>query len=133
MDNLRNIIIVNLKVNYMTQALSPSDLISTQFEALAHPKRRAILTTLSFRPATVGQLAEEHQLSLPAIHKHIRMLEKAALILRKKVGRTNAVVLRRSGVKQVQDWLKEFNTHWGSDQETLENYSASLQSSQSIK
>ena len=97
------------------------------FNALGHAKRRGMLNTLSFRPATVSQLAEEYSLSLPAIHKHIRVLEEARLIRRKKVGRTNFVALNRQSLKAAQDWIMQYRTDWGSDQETLENYIASLE------
>ncbi len=94
------------------------------FAALAHGKRRDIVHTLSYRPATVTQLAEEYKLSLPAIHKHIRSLEKARLIRRKKVGRTNFVALNHVSLRQVQEWGAQYRTDWGSDKETLENYIA---------
>lgn len=61
------------------------------FVALSHTKRRGMITTLAFRPSTVTQLANEYDLSLPAIHKHVRTLEKAELIQRRKVGRTNFI------------------------------------------
>jgi DNA-binding transcriptional ArsR family regulator len=97
------------------------------FSALAHAKRRAVVQSLALQPATVGQLAEQCKLSLPAIHKHIRILEHAELIQRKKVGRTNFVALGRVGLLCTQDWLQEFHIYWGSDNETLENYINSLQ------
>lgn len=96
------------------------------FEALAHAKRRGMINTLAFRPATVSQLADEYDLSLPAIHKHIRTLEAAKLIRRKKVGRTNFVALNRRSLANAQDWIMQYRTDWGNDEETLENYIASL-------
>jgi DNA-binding transcriptional ArsR family regulator len=107
-----------------------SILISTQldsiFQAFAHSKRRGMIYTLSFRPATVTQLANEFHLSLPAMHKHIRLLENAKLIHRKKVGRTNFVALNSKSVSLAKDWLSQFRTDWGSDSETLENYIANM-------
>lgn len=94
------------------------------FEALANDKRRSMVQTLSFRPATVTQLANEYKLSLPAIHKHIRSLERASLIQRKKVGRINFVALNRQGLGLAQSWVTQFRTDWGNDRETLENYIA---------
>lgn len=96
------------------------------FNALGHAKRRGMLNTLAFRPATVSQLAEEYDLSLPAIHKHIRALETARLIRRRKVGRTNFVALNRKTLAATQDWLMQYRTDWGNDEETLENYIAGL-------
>ena len=100
--------------------------LSASFQALAHDKRRGILYYLSFRPATVSQLADEFDLSLPAIHKHIRLLESAGLIQRRKVGRTNFVSLGRESLFDAQQWLAQFRTEWGSDKESLENYIADL-------
>jgi|SRR5581483_6021588 len=96
------------------------------FEGLASPKRRGIITTLAYRPATISQLAEEHQLSLPAIHKHIKILESAQLIQRRKFGRTNFVAFNARSMSMAQDWINQYSTAWGSNQETLENYIFSL-------
>lgn len=96
------------------------------FSALGHSKRRGMIHSLSFRPATVSQLAEEFDLSLPAIHKHLRVLEAAGLIQRRKVGRTNFVAMRRQSLAKAQTWIMQYRTDWGNDKETLENYIASL-------
>jgi DNA-binding transcriptional ArsR family regulator len=104
-----------------------SSQLDTIFQALGHEKRRGIVHMLSFRPATISQLAEEFNLSLPAIHKHIRMLEKARLIQRKKVGRTNFVALDKQSLRRAQNWIMQYRTDWGNEQETLENYIAGLQ------
>ena len=80
------------------------------FTALGNAKRREMVLTLAFRPTTVGQLAVEHQLSLPAIHRHIRVLENAELIQRKKVGVTNFLAIKRVGLQQVLAWLGQFHT-----------------------
>jgi DNA-binding transcriptional ArsR family regulator len=109
----------------MVSSQSSTKLDAT-FSALGHSKRRGMVYVLSFRPATVTQLANEFELSLPAIHKHIRVLENAQLIQRKKVGRTNFVALDRKSLRAAQDWILQFHTEWGNDEETLENYIASL-------
>ncbi len=96
------------------------------FLALGNEKRRAILRTLSYRPATVGQLAEEHGLSLPSIHRHIRALEDAGLLQRRKVGRVNFVAIRRASLAAAQDWIMAYHLEYGHDDETLENYIAGL-------
>jgi DNA-binding transcriptional ArsR family regulator len=96
------------------------------FGALENAKRRGMITTLSYRPATVSQLAKEYDLSLPAVHKHIRTLEQSQLINRRKVGRTNFVSLNNQTLGAVQSWLSQFNTDWGNNQETLRNYLAGL-------
>lgn len=103
-----------------------SPLLSTAFEALANDKRRGMIQALSFRPATISQLADEFDLTLPAMHKHIRILEKAKLIKRRKAGRTNFVALNRASLSNAQEWLNQFHTEWGDDRESLDNYIASL-------
>jgi DNA-binding transcriptional ArsR family regulator len=96
------------------------------FSALAHEKRRAMLHDLSFRPATVAQLARDHGLSLPLVHKHIRALEEARLIIRRKSGRTNFVALSTKTFRAAQNWMLQYRTEWGNDEETLDNYIAGL-------
>jgi DNA-binding transcriptional ArsR family regulator len=96
------------------------------FAALSNAKRRGMVETLSYRPASVSQLADEFNLSLPAMHKHIRLLEKARLIQRRKAGRTNFVALDRQSLATAQAWINQFHTEWGDNRETLENYIASL-------
>jgi len=92
------------------------------FAALAHEHRREIITALALQPRSIGELAEMRQLSLPAIHKHVKVLEAAGMVLRKKVGRTNFLALGRQPLRYLQSWVMEFNPYWGSDAETLENY-----------
>lgn len=94
--------------------------------ALSHQKRRGIIHDLSLHPATVGQLARDHDLSLPAIHKHIRTLEEADLIARKKVGRTNFVALERDSLALAQRWINQYRVEWLSADATLENYIARM-------
>ena len=103
-----------------------SPLLDELFGALANAKRRDMLHLLALHPATVKQLADRHGLSLPAMHKHIQVLEEAKLILRKKVGRTNFIALNRSSLKLVQTWAMQYRTDWGNDQESLENYIVAL-------
>lgn len=103
-----------------------TDNLDSIFEAFSNQKRRGIINTLAYRPATVSQLAEEYSLSLPAIHKHIRTLEAARLIRRKKVGRVNFVAFDSNTMKLAQDWIMQYNTAWGSGEETLDNYIASM-------
>jgi DNA-binding transcriptional ArsR family regulator len=102
--------------------LYDSPQLDTILDALANQKRRGIIHDLALRPATVGQLARNQELSLPAIHKHIRRLEDAKLILRKKAGRTNFVALDATTLGLVRSWITQYNVTWGNAQATLENY-----------
>ena len=97
--------------------------------ALANEKRRRIVYTLSLQPASIGQLAKQQRSSLPAIHRHIKALEKAKLVQRKKSGRVNFLALDRTGLLLVQDWIRQYHAYWGTNEETLENYIAGIKRS----
>ena len=109
----------------MTKTYNPQDL-NRVFEALANEHRREIIYVLSLQPASIGQLASMRGLSLPAIHKHIEILEKGDMVIRKKIGRTNFLALNRDSLRVLQDWLSQYHAYWGSNQETLENYAGYL-------
>lgn len=96
-------------------------------DALANQKRRGILHDLSLQPGTVSRLARDLDLSLPAIHKHIRILESADLIIRKKSGRTNFVALNPKTLGLAQSWIGQYKTSWGSVDASLTNYIARMQ------
>lgn len=103
------------------------DQLDLVFAALASRRRRQIVATLALRPASIAQLAQEQDSSLPAIHRHIVALEDAGLIHRRKAGRVNFLALTRSGLALAQGWLGGFHTYWGSDDETLDNYIAAIE------
>lgn len=113
-------------VNYYNEPKQESNL-NNILGALSNDKRRGMVSDLALRPATVKQLANYYGLSLPAIHKHIRILEDAGLIERRKVGRTNFIALNRRGLQELQAYAMQFNTSWGNGQESLENYIAGMQ------
>lgn len=96
--------------------------LDTILEALANQKRRGIINDLSFSPNTVGKVASSHGLSLPAIHKHIRILENANLITRKKSGRTNFIALNQKTLGIAKNWVIQYSTEWGNLDASLENY-----------
>jgi DNA-binding transcriptional ArsR family regulator len=109
----------------MTKAQGTQDLDHI-FEALANKHRREIIYVLSLQPCSISKLASMRNLSLPAIHKHIEILEKGGLILRKKIGQTNFLALNRAGLRGLQDWVMQYHTYWGNDEATLENYAQYL-------
>ena len=92
------------------------------FEALANKHRREIIYFLSLQPCSISKLASMRNLSLPAIHKHIEILEKGGLIIRKKIGQTNFLTLNRAALRGLQDWVMQYHTYWGNEEATLENY-----------
>ena len=97
------------------------------FAALANKHRRGIVYSLGLQPASIGQLAKRQKLSLPAIHRHIKVLEEAKLVRRKKNGRVNFLALDRSGLLLMQDWIAQYQAYWGTEKETLENYIVSIE------
>ena len=99
----------------------PNDLDDV-LEALANKHRREMVYVLGLQPCAISQLAEMRQLSLPAIHKHVKILENAGLVTRKKTGRTTYLTLDRAALRSLQQWLAQFHTYWGSDDESLANY-----------
>ena len=96
------------------------------FEALANQHRREIIYALGLQPHSISQLASMRDLSLPAIHKHIKILENTGLVLSKKIGRTHFLTLDKQSLRGLQDWLMQYHAYWGSNEETLENYTQYL-------
>lgn len=107
------------------------DELDTILEALANRHRREIVRVLGLHPCSISQLAEMRGLSLPAIHKHIKVLEHAGLVTRRKLGRTNVLTLERSSLRGLQDWLAQYHAYWGSERETLQNYARFVGSEES--
>ena len=99
----------------------PDDL-DRVFEAFANAHRREIIYLLGLQPYAIHQLAKIRGLSLPAIHKHIKLLENAGIVNRRKIGRTNFLTLNRRALRTLQDWLGQYHAYWGTEKETLENY-----------
>lgn len=112
------------------QTLQDLDVI---FEALANKHRREIIYSLGLQPHSISKLASQQDLSLPAIHKHIKILERAGMILRKKVKQTNLLALNRESLRGLQDWLMQYQAYWGSDEESLENYANYLTNNNNVK
>jgi DNA-binding transcriptional ArsR family regulator len=95
-------------------------------EALANPHRRDIVHALGLQPCAIHQLAQMRALSLPAVHKHLKVLEGAGLITRRKQGRTTYLTLNRRPLALLQQWVNQFHPYWGADEATYENYAAHL-------
>jgi DNA-binding transcriptional ArsR family regulator len=95
--------------------------------ALANQKRRKIIHVLALHPSTISILGRHSELSLPAIHKHIYILESANLIIRKKSGRTNFVALNPKTLGLAQLWIDQYKTNWGIPEASLTNYISRMQ------
>lgn len=103
-------------VNYSSKQLDPV------FAALADPTRRAILVRLTHGEATVMQVAQPFETSLPAISKHIKVLEEAGLVARRKDGRTHHLRLVASPLKNAVQWLEQYRWFWESQFDSLEQF-----------
>jgi predicted transcriptional regulator len=101
--------------------------LDTILGALANQKRRHIINILALNPGTISNLGRHTELSLPAIHKHMRILESADLIIRKKSGRTNFIALNSKTLGLAQSWIDQYKINWGSPESSLSNYIARMQ------
>lgn len=88
------------------------DLLSATFSALADPTRRAILARLAQGEATVNELAEPFEISLPAVSRHLKVLEGAGLISRGREAQWRPCKLEAARLKAVDDWLSVYRRFW---------------------
>jgi DNA-binding transcriptional ArsR family regulator len=88
------------------------DVLSTTFAALADPTRRAILARLAGGDATVSQLAEPFEMSLPAVSKHLKVLERAGLIARGREAQWRPCRIEAGPLKQVAEWVEHYRACW---------------------
>jgi DNA-binding transcriptional ArsR family regulator len=86
----------------------PTDRLSTTFAALADPTRRAILARLALGEASVSELAEPFAISLPAVSKHLKVLERAGLITRGRDAQMRPCKIEAKALKEADDWLEEY-------------------------
>lgn len=89
-----------------------TDRLSQTFAALADPTRRAILARLSLGETSVSELAEPFEMSLPAVSKHLKVLEHAGLIARAREAQWRPARLEAGPLKDVSDWLEKYRQFW---------------------
>ena len=99
-----------------------NDSLSTTFSALADPTRRAILSRLASGEASVNELAQPFSMSLPAISKHLRVLEHAGLISRSREAQWRPCKLEATGLKEVADWVEHYRSFWEQSFDRLDLY-----------
>ena len=104
------------------------DRLSTTYAALADPTRRAILSRLATGEASVTELAEPFEMSLPAVSKHLKVLERAGLIARGRQAQWRPCRLEAAPLKEAADWLEEYRRFWEESFERLDEYLRELQS-----
>lgn len=106
-----------------------SDPLSLTFAAIADPTRRAILVRLSRGEAPVKELAEPFQMTLPAITKHLKVLERAGLIERSRCAQMRPCKLRAEPLQEAASWIDRYRTFWEQSFDRLDEYLAKLQAS----
>ena len=110
----------------MTTAID-DDRLSETFAALANSTRRAILDRLARGEATVNELAEPFQMTLPAISKHIKVLERAGLIVRAQRAQYRPCALDAAPLEEVSTWAEQYRRIWDARFDRMDGYLTQLQ------
>ena len=105
----------------------PTDALSTTLAALADPTRRAILARLASGESSVTELAEPFEMTLPAVTKHLKVLERAGLITRSRQAQWRPCQLEATPLREVADWVAAYRQHWEQGLDRLEDYLHELQ------
>jgi DNA-binding transcriptional ArsR family regulator len=96
--------------------------LDSTFGALADPTRRAILASLMLGEASMSDLAGPHHMSLPAVMKHVRVLQQAGLVSQKKIGRRRFCQLAPAPLKAAEDWIAQYRRFWEGAFGSLERF-----------
>jgi DNA-binding transcriptional ArsR family regulator len=104
-----------------------TDVLSNTFAALADPTRRAILTRLATGEASVTELAQPFEMSLPAVSKHLKVLERAGLITRSREAQWRPCRLEAAPLKDVDEWVERYRRFWEESFDRLDEYLTQLQ------
>jgi len=107
--------------------------LSETFYALTDPTRRSMLERLSARELSAGELARPYRVSLPAISKHLRVLERAGLVHRHIEGRVHRFRVDPRNTRKAMEWLKKYQRFWESQFDALEKYMTELMESEKKK
>jgi DNA-binding transcriptional ArsR family regulator len=105
----------------------PTDHLSTTFAALADPTRRAILARLASGDCSVTELAEPFEMSMPAVSKHLRVLERAGLIARSREAQRRPCRIKAAPLKDVAAWAEQYRHIWEQRFDRLDAYLQELQ------
>lgn len=107
-----------------------SDHLSTTLSALADPTRRAILARLALGETTVSELAKPFEMSLPAVSKHLKVLERAGLITRGREAQWRPCRLAPAPLKEAASWLEQYRRLWDERFDRLDDYLTEIQKGQ---
>ena len=114
-------------MTHTTHTTADSDQLSLTFAALADPTRRAMLTRLGQGPATVSELSQPFNISGPAITKHLKVLERAGLVVRSRSSTLRPCHLEPGPLHAAFDWLGDYRMFWDGSLDRLEAYVRTLQ------
>jgi DNA-binding transcriptional ArsR family regulator len=109
-------------LNQVVKHAEPADQLDVVFSALADPTRRAIVVRLSEGEASVSELAAPFDVTLPAVTKHLRVLERAGLLEHHKDGRVRRCRLVASPMRAADDWLASYRVFWEKRLDSLSHY-----------
>jgi DNA-binding transcriptional ArsR family regulator len=104
-----------------------TDQLSVVFSALADPTRRAILASLAEGDATVTELTAPLSISMPAVSRHLKVLERATLISRTRTGKWRASHLEAAPLREAADWIERYREFWDSSLSRLDDHLAAVQ------
>ena len=107
-----------------------ADHLSATFSALADPTRRAILARLAKGEATVGDLAKPFDMTLPAVIKHLKVLESAGLVKKEKAAQWRPCHLEAKPLKEAAGWIDEYRRFWEVNFDRLDDYLQEIQANQ---
>ncbi len=127
MTTRRSALIFNQMVKYLSNTLDAT------FGALADPTRRSILERLIAGEASVTSLAEPFDMSLPAVSKHLRVLEKAGLLTQEKDGRVRRCRMDAGPMKEASVWVGRYRIFWEEQLDSLADYIEQMQSEEKEK
>lgn len=110
--------------------MAGTDQLSVVFSALADPTRRAIIAELAVRDATVTELTAPLSISMPAVSRHLKVLERAALISRSQSGKWRASRLEAAPLREAADWIERYRRFWDESLGRLEAHLAAVQAAE---
>lgn len=116
-----------------TMPISGADQLSATFAALADPTRRAILARLSSGEASVTELASPFDMSLPAVSKHLKVLERVGLITRSRDAQWRPCRMQATPLKDVANWVEQYRAMWEERFDRLEEYLREMQAKEKEK
>jgi DNA-binding transcriptional ArsR family regulator len=114
----------------MVKSMLADDRLNVIFAALADPTRRAILARLAVGDATVGELTAPFAISMPAISRHLKVLQRAGFITRSRSGQHVSAVLRAAPLKEATDWMERYRQFWDDSLDRLDVHLREVQATE---